>query len=149
MSTRDEDILDFDFFEEEDAPAWEEPEGFEAVPATERGRRGGGGSRFGGPHNLTPLLRLIGLVALAILVVVLLVVWVEGCTADAKRDRNETYLAEIIRVLPLWPRDRYLELAPKYWAATRSRLDPAELAHELGPLTVPLPLSAEQQPPPS
>jgi hypothetical protein len=95
MSTRDEDILDFDFFEEEDAPAWEEPEGSEAVPSTERARRGGGGSRFGGSRNLTPLLRLIGLIALAILVVVLLVVWVEGCTADAKRDRNETYLAEI------------------------------------------------------
>ena len=29
MSTRDDDILDFDFFDEEDAPAWEEPEGFE------------------------------------------------------------------------------------------------------------------------
>jgi hypothetical protein len=95
MSTRDEDILDFDFFDEEDAPAWEEPEGFESQPpTTERGRRGGG-SRFGPPRNLTPLLRLIGLIALAILVVVLLVVWVEGCTADAKRDRNSTYLAEI------------------------------------------------------
>ena len=96
MSTRDEDILDFDFFEEEDATAWEEPEGIEPLPPTDRGRRGGGsGSRFGGSRNLTPLLRLIGLIALAILVVVLLVVWVEGCTADAKRDRNETYLAEI------------------------------------------------------
>ena len=94
MSTRDEDILDFDFFEEEDAPAWEEPEGTEPLPPTERGRRGGG-SRFGPPRNLTPLLRLIGLIALAILIVVLLVVWVEGCTEDAKRDRNETYLAEI------------------------------------------------------
>ena len=47
------------------------------------------------PRNLTPLLRLIGLIALAILVVVLLVVWVEGCTAEAKRDRNSTYLADI------------------------------------------------------
>jgi hypothetical protein len=95
MSTRDEDILDFDFFDEEDAPAWEEPEGFEPLPPTTgRGRRGGG-SRFGAPRNLTPLLRLIGLIALAILVVVLLVVWIEGCTADAKRDRNSTYLAEI------------------------------------------------------
>jgi hypothetical protein len=28
-------------------------------------------------------------------VIVLLAVWVEGCTADAKRDRNSTYLAEI------------------------------------------------------
>ena len=34
----------------------------------------------------------------------------------------ETYLAEIIHVLPFWPRDRYLELAPKYWAATRARI---------------------------
>ena len=94
MSTRDEDILDFDFFDEEDAPSWEEPEGLEPLPPSDRGRRGRG-SRFGPPRNLTPLLRLIGLIALAILVVVLLAVWVEGCTADAKRDRNETYLAEI------------------------------------------------------
>jgi hypothetical protein len=94
MSSRDEDILDFDFFEEEDAPAWEEPEGFEPAPPSERGRRGGS-SRLGPPRNLTPLLRLVGLVALAILVVVLLAVWVEGCTAEAKRDRNSTYLNEI------------------------------------------------------
>ncbi len=96
MSTRDEDILDFDFFDEEDAPSWEEPEGFESEPPPDRGRGGrGGGSRFSAPRNLTPLLRLIGLIALAILVVVLLVVWVEGCTTEAKRDRNSTYLAEI------------------------------------------------------
>jgi CARDB len=95
MSTRDDDILDFDFFDEEDAPSWEEPEGFESQPpSTERGRRGRG-SGFRPPRNLTPLLRLIGLIALAILVVVLLVVWVEGCAADAKLDRNRTYLADI------------------------------------------------------
>ncbi len=57
----------------------------------------------------------------------------------------ETYLAEIIRIVPLWPRDRYLELAPKYWAATRARLVPDELANELGPITVPPPPSSEQQ----
>jgi hypothetical protein len=28
----------------------------------------------------------------------------------------EAYLADVIRVLPYWPRARYLELAPKYWA---------------------------------
>jgi hypothetical protein len=61
----------------------------------------------------------------------------------------EAYLAEILRIVPLWPRDRYLELAPKYWARTRARLDPAELAKELGPLTVPPPLAAQQQPTPS
>jgi hypothetical protein len=51
----------------------------------------------------------------------------------------ETYLRDLIRVLPHWPRERFLELAPKYWAATRARLDPAELALEVGPLTVPPP----------
>jgi hypothetical protein len=52
----------------------------------------------------------------------------------------ETYLAEIIHVLPYWPRHRYIELAPKYWAATRARLDPNELAVEIGDITVPPPM---------
>jgi hypothetical protein len=96
MSTRDDDILDFDFFDEgEQASSWEEPEGLESqAPATGRGRRGRG-SGFRPPRNLTPLLRLIGLIALGILVIVLLVVWVEGCTEEAKLDRNRTYLADI------------------------------------------------------
>ena len=38
MSTRDDDILDFDFFDEEDAPAWQEPEGFDPQPASGPGR---------------------------------------------------------------------------------------------------------------
>jgi hypothetical protein len=62
----------------------------------------------------------------------------------------EAYLRDLFRVLAHWPRDRYLELAPKYWAGTRDRLDPAELSAELGPLTVPPPLSSsppEQAPP--
>lgn len=49
----------------------------------------------------------------------------------------EAYLRDLFRVLPLWPRPRLLELAPRCWAATRARLDPAELALPLGPLTVP------------
>jgi hypothetical protein len=60
----------------------------------------------------------------------------------------ESYLADIVRVLPYWPRDRYLELAPKYWSATRARLDAAELARPVGHVTVP-PLAAEQQASPS
>ena len=60
----------------------------------------------------------------------------------------EAYLAALIRVLPYWPRDRYLELAPKYWAATRARLDQRQLERPLGPITVPPPVS-EQQPSPS
>ncbi len=58
----------------------------------------------------------------------------------------ETYLAEIIHVLPFWPRDRYLELAPKYWAATRARIPAAELVVEIGVITVPPPLPPQEQP---
>ena len=58
----------------------------------------------------------------------------------------ETYLRDLFRVLAHWPKDRYLELAPKYWALTRARLHPAELAREIGPLALPHPLTptAEQ-----
>jgi hypothetical protein len=58
----------------------------------------------------------------------------------------ETYLAEIIRVMPYWPRDRYLELAPKYWAATRARLVESELALPLGHITVPPASAAHEKP---
>jgi transposase len=47
------------------------------------------------------------------------------------------YLEEVLRVLPSWPRDRYLELAPVHWAATRARLDPEELDLQIGSFTVP------------
>jgi transposase len=59
----------------------------------------------------------------------------------------ETYLRDLFRVLAHWPKDRYLELAPKYWAATRARLDPEELARDFGLLTVPPPsgTTAEEQ----
>jgi transposase len=51
----------------------------------------------------------------------------------------EAYLRDMLRVLAHWPKDRYIELAPKYWNATRARLDPTELAAELGPLIIPAP----------
>jgi hypothetical protein len=48
-----------------------------------------------------------------------------------------TYLDEILRVLPYWPRERYLELSPKHWTATRARLRPEELAAPLSAFEVP------------
>lgn len=57
----------------------------------------------------------------------------------------ESYLRDLFRVLACWPKDRYLELAPKYWTATRARLDPREIAAELGPLSVPPPLDTPTQ----
>jgi len=49
----------------------------------------------------------------------------------------EQYLDEAMRVLPYWPKHRYLELAPKYCQATRGNLDPAELEAHLCSFTVP------------
>ncbi len=54
----------------------------------------------------------------------------------------EGYLRDLFRVLAQWPDDRYLELAPKYWAQTRARLHADELAAEVGLLTIPPPLAA-------
>lgn len=57
----------------------------------------------------------------------------------------ENYLADVFRVMPYWPRDWYLELSPKHWAATRARLVEAELALPLGHITVPPVTTPEQQ----
>jgi hypothetical protein len=56
----------------------------------------------------------------------------------------EAYLTDVLRVLPYWPRDRFLELAPKYWQATRERLDRDELAKPLGRVTVPAKAAAQE-----
>lgn len=49
----------------------------------------------------------------------------------------EEYLRCLIRLVPLWPEDRMLELTPLFWARTRARLDPEQLAAEFGPIDVP------------
>ena len=58
-------------------------------------------------------------------------------SAKLHRLEPERYLRDLARVMPIWPKSRFLELAPKYWAATRDRLDPAQLDAPLGPLLVP------------
>jgi transposase len=49
----------------------------------------------------------------------------------------QEYLDEVMRVLPYWPKERYLELAPKFWTSTRAKLDPIEFEAWLCPFTVP------------
>ena len=57
-------------------------------------------------------------------------------SAQLHQVNTEDYLRDVMRVLPHWPKDRYIELAPKYWMATRERLDSDQLDAELGPLTI-------------
>jgi hypothetical protein len=95
MSGSDTDF-EFDFFEE--------PETQEASGRSDRSLRRplgrGRGPRLPrGPirprAGFTPLLRLLGLIAFAILIVVLLLLWVQSCQEDAKRDAYSDYMTDI------------------------------------------------------
>ncbi len=104
MSTHDDDdILDFDFLDE---GATSETQSRDPRPAERRpsgrGSRGSGGGSGGGPGRqffrggggFTPLVRLVGLIAFAILLVVLLVFWVQGCN-DHQRGAYQSYTRDI------------------------------------------------------
>jgi hypothetical protein len=96
VSSHDDDILDFDFFEDDATREAQSPGRGEG---SERPAGGGGGGprrpRLSAPHGVTPLLRLIGLVAFAILVIVLLAVWVQGCAGDKKRSHYTTAMTDL------------------------------------------------------
>jgi hypothetical protein len=97
VTVHDDDILDFDFVDDETREIAPPPRTGTRPPGGD-GPRGGGGPRqprFRAPHGVTPLLRLAGLVALAILVVVLLAVWVQGCAAEDDQTTYGNYLADI------------------------------------------------------
>jgi len=97
MSTHDDDILDFDFFDE---GATSETQSRDDRSSERRpGGSGGSGGRGRRPSlrgsGLTPLLRLIGLIAFAILLIVLLVVWAQGCSSNHERSSYQSYMHSI------------------------------------------------------
>lgn len=85
MTERSSDI-EFDFFEE--------PETQEAT-ARPRSSRGGPRGPIRPPTGFTPLLRLAGLIAFAILIVVLLVFWISSCRDESKKDTYRDYISAI------------------------------------------------------
>jgi hypothetical protein len=99
MSTSDDDNIEFDFFDE--------PETVEAtqrrrLPRLERpgGRGRGGGERpprqpLRTPTGLVPLARLVGLIAIAIVVVVGLVFWVGSCQGKSKQAEYQSYADKV------------------------------------------------------
>ncbi len=66
--------------------------------------------------------------------------------ASARSVWSELYLDEVMRVLPYWSRERYIELAPKRWGAMRALLDAAELNAPVGVITVPGPTDTAMSP---
>jgi hypothetical protein len=91
MSEREPDI-EFDFFDE---PATEEAAQRRTI------RRGGNGTPRGPRRpmrpspGVTPLLRLVGLIAGAILVVVLLVFWVQSCQGASEHSKYKSYMDNV------------------------------------------------------
>ncbi len=85
MSDRESDI-EFDFFEESDTR-----ESAEERPR----RRGGTRPPVRPPTGLTPLLRLVGLISFAILIVLLLIFWVNGCREDQRKDTYKDYVEKV------------------------------------------------------
>jgi hypothetical protein len=93
MSTHDDENIEFDFFDE--------PETVEAtqrrrLPRLERPGGRGGGERpprppMRTPTGLIPLARLVGLIAIAIVIVVGLVFWVGSCQGKSKQSEYTAY----------------------------------------------------------
>jgi hypothetical protein len=89
MSERDADI-EFDFFEE--------PETREAARPERSPQRGGPRPPMRTPQGLTPLLRLVGLIAFAIVIVVLLVYAIAGCQSSSKHSKYDNYMSKVSQV---------------------------------------------------
>lgn len=100
MSNREPDF-EFDFFEESETResagrerTLRNPLGGPRGPREPREPRGPIRPRAG----FTPLLRLLGLIAFAILIVVLLLLWVQSCQEDKKRAAYGDYMTEVAAV---------------------------------------------------
>src|SRR3982751_1344722 len=99
MSGHDDDILDFDFFDE---PATVEQQSTQRVRMPRR-RSGGGDDGpprqpIRPPQGFAPLFRLAGLIAFAIALVVLLVFWVQSCQDTAKKNSYRHYVEDASQV---------------------------------------------------
>ncbi len=84
------DPIEFDFFD--DAPSTEPPRR-DAEPPKRRPR-----IPQGPPGGGQPLLRLAGLIAGGILLVVVLIIWVNACREDQKKAQYQDYMGEVAKI---------------------------------------------------
>jgi CARDB protein len=95
LSTTHDDDFEFDFFDEPDEETITHRRG--PVRAPQKPKRGPR-RPAGPPSGFTPILRLVGLIAFAILVVVLLVFWIQGCQNSSKEKAYKDYLTQVAAV---------------------------------------------------
>ena len=92
MDPRDDDIQ-FDFFEDEPATT-EVQSSLGRMP-----RRGGSGSGrrggSGGPRNLTPVLRLLALLAIVVAALVFFGLLIQSCASTSKHDTYKSYMDKV------------------------------------------------------
>ena len=97
MDPRDDDI-DFDFFGDEDATT-ERPSPQSRVRLPRRGGRGTGVRRPAGPpRGLTPLLRLLALIAIVVAVLVFFGLVIQSCAATSKHDAYQHYMQQVATI---------------------------------------------------
>jgi hypothetical protein len=95
LSTTHEDDFEFDFFDEPDEETITQRRG--PVRAPQKPKRGPR-RPTGPPSGFTPILRLVGLIAFAILVVVLLVFWIQGCQNSSKTKAYKNYMTQVAAI---------------------------------------------------
>ena len=107
-----EDDLEFDFFEDE--PATTEAQSQSRVRLPRRGGRGPTVRKPAGPpRGMTPLLRLLALIAIVVAALVFFGLLIQSCASTSKHDAYKNYMAKVATV------------------ANSSQSDGAELASEL------------------
>ena len=97
MDPRDDDI-EFDFFDEE--PATTEAQSSQSrVRLPRRGGRGAGvRGPAGPPHGLTPLLRLLALIAILIAALVFFGLLIQSCASTSKKDAYRSYMTKVASI---------------------------------------------------
>ena len=98
MRERDDDIIEFDFFDDEPETEQSTQRRPALRPRSGGGQRPGGGPRrptFRGPEGVTPLLRLVLLVALAIFGVIVLVFWIQSCRSESRTNAYRNYMQDV------------------------------------------------------
>jgi hypothetical protein len=97
MDPRDDDDIQFDFFEDEAATTEAQPS---RVRLPRRGGRGTGMRRTpAGPSRpLTPILRLLGAVVVLVVLLVVFGLLIQSCASESKHDTYANYLSDVSKI---------------------------------------------------